>query len=54
MEYLEFIFQDFWHWAGTLMLITPVCWAVGSWRLVGFSKTLLRQQSGGGSNTVKK
>lgn len=25
IEVLEFIFQDFWHWLGTLFLLAVIC-----------------------------
>lgn len=25
MSVLEFIFQDFWHWLGTLILVIAIC-----------------------------
>ena len=25
IEILEFVFQDFWHWLGTLILLIAVC-----------------------------
>jgi hypothetical protein len=32
LEVLQFIFQDFWHWAGMILLIGAVGAAVGAAR----------------------
>lgn len=31
MEILEFVFQSFWHWLGSLILLTVVFRALASW-----------------------
>jgi fido (protein-threonine AMPylation protein) len=29
LEILQFIFQDFWHWAGTLLLVGVIAEGIG-------------------------
>ena len=29
VDVLEFIFQDFWHWAGTLVLVSAIAEGIG-------------------------
>jgi hypothetical protein len=31
MEILQFIFQDFWHWLGMLILLSVVAAGIGGW-----------------------
>lgn len=34
MELLQFVFQDWKHFFGTLLLLLPVCWAIANFSLV--------------------
>lgn len=39
LEILEFVFQDFWHWFGTLLLISAISEGIGGI----FRKTIIKQ-----------
>lgn len=34
MELLQFVFQDWKHFFGTLLLLLPACWAIANFSLV--------------------
>lgn len=39
LEVLQFIFQDFWHWLGTLILLSVIAEGLGG----GFRKDIIRR-----------
>lgn len=32
MELLNFIFQDFWHWIGSFLILGAIAHGLGGWR----------------------